>query len=109
MGKGRKKTDRSKAKKKTKSGSKGAKVRPISPKVAIAGSTPQAVEGPKGWWLKTQSFLKEVRVEFDKVTWPTRKETLALTMAVLALTFFFTAYLGLVDITLSKLVSFLIY
>jgi preprotein translocase subunit SecE len=58
---------------------------------------------------RAQTFLKEVRVEFDKVNWPSRKETLAMTMAVLVLTFFFTAYLGLIDITLSKLVNFLIY
>jgi len=32
-----------------------------------------------------------------------------MTTAVLAITFFFTAYLGLVDMTLSKLVAFLIY
>ncbi len=54
-------------------------------------------------------FLKEVRVEFDKITWPSRKETLALTVSVLGFTFFLTIYLGIVDISLSKLVRFLIY
>ncbi len=54
-------------------------------------------------------FLKEVRVEFDKVTWPSRKETFALTVSVLGFTFFLTIYLGVVDISLSKLVRLLIY
>ncbi|NIA08283.1 MAG: preprotein translocase subunit SecE [Nitrospiraceae bacterium] len=58
---------------------------------------------------KVKTFLKEVRAEFDKVTWPSKKETIAMTTAVLAITFFFTAYLGIVDISLTKLVSLFIY
>lgn len=50
-------------------------------------------------------FLREVRAEFDRITWPTRKETLAMAVAVLVLTLFFTVFLGLVDMTLGKLVS----
>ncbi len=53
-------------------------------------------------------FLKEVRAEFDKIAWPNRKETVALTSAVIAITIFFTGYLGLVDMALSKVVGFLI-
>ncbi len=71
--------------------------------------SPVLSSGIKGWVDKVKSFLIEVRVEFDKVTWPSKKEAIALTAAVLAITFFFTAYLGIVDIFLTKLVSFLIY
>ncbi len=53
-------------------------------------------------------FLKEVRVEFDKIAWANRKETVTLTIATLALTFFIASYLGLVDILLSRIVGFLI-
>lgn len=63
----------------------------------------------KEWVKKIRSFIVEVRVEFDKITWPSKKEAIAITTAVLAITFFFTAYLGLVDFSLTKLVSFLIY
>ena len=63
----------------------------------------------KAYLEKVKSFLKEVRVEFDKVTWPSKKEIIAMTSAVLAITFFFTAYLGLVDVSLTKLVSLFIY
>ncbi len=52
-----------------------------------------------------KAFLREVRAEFDRITWPTRKETLAMAVAVLVLTVFFTVFLGLVDMTLGKLVS----
>lgn len=74
-----------------------------------AESIPALSGGVMGFVDKVKSFFLEVRVEFDKITWPTRKEAIALTTAVLAITFFFTAYLGIVDISLTKLVSFLIY
>jgi preprotein translocase subunit SecE len=74
-----------------------------------AEASPASSGGVMGWVDKVKSFLLEVRVEFDKITWPSRKEAIALTTAVLAITFFFTAYLGIVDISLTKLVSFLIY
>ncbi len=50
-------------------------------------------------------YLKEVRVEFDKITWATKKETIGVTVAVLAITFFFAAYLGLVDFSLTKVLG----
>ena len=74
-----------------------------------AEAGPALNSGVMGWVDKVKSFLLEVRVEFDKITWPSRKEAIALTTAVLAITFFFTAYLGIVVISLTKLVSFLIY
>ena len=74
-----------------------------------AESIPALSGGFMGFVDKVKSFFLEVRVEFDKITWPTRKEAIALTTAVLAITFFFTAYLGIVDISLTKIVSFLIY
>lgn len=66
-------------------------------------------QGVRNWVDQAVTFLREVRVEFGKVTWSSRKEAIATTGAVLAITLFFTAYLGLVDITLSKLIAFLIY
>lgn len=74
-----------------------------------AEAIPALSGGVMGFVDKVKSFFLEVRVEFDKITWPTRKEAIALTTAVLAITFFFTAYLGIVDISLTKIVSFLIY
>jgi len=53
-------------------------------------------------------FLRDVRVEFDKISWANRKETVTLTIATVSLTFFIASYLGLVDIVLSKIVGLLI-
>jgi len=55
------------------------------------------------------TFLKEVKAEFKKITWANKKETIATTVVVLAITFFFAAYLGLVDIIFSKIISLLLY
>ncbi|OAG28071.1 preprotein translocase subunit SecE [Thermodesulfatator autotrophicus] len=53
--------------------------------------------------------MLEVKVEFKKITWPTRKETVATTTAVVSFTLFISFYLGLVDMILSKLVQWLVY
>ncbi len=63
---------------------------------------------PQGKVAAIKQFLADVRAELDKITWANRKETTSLTIAVLAITIFFSAYLGLVDIALSKLVGILI-
>jgi preprotein translocase subunit SecE len=66
-----------------------------------------AAESAPGKLAQLKQFIKEVRAEFDKITWPSRKDTQALTIAVLSITLFFSFYLGLVDILLSKLVGLL--
>jgi preprotein translocase subunit SecE len=52
-----------------------------------------------------KQFLREVKVELKKVTWPSRKETISATSVVLAVVFITAFYLGLVDIILTKLVK----
>ena len=57
---------------------------------------------------KIAQFLREVRVETKKVTWPTRKETLASTAIVLITTFVIAFFLGGVDLLLSRIVEMLL-
>jgi len=52
-----------------------------------------------------QQFFREVRVELEKVTWPTRKETIASTSVVLITVFLVAFYLGVVDLGLSRLIK----
>lgn len=59
-------------------------------------------------WEKIVQFLREVKVEIKKVTWPTRKEIIASTAVVLLTTIIIAAYLGLVDLLLSKGVKMLL-
>ncbi|OEU50476.1 MAG: preprotein translocase subunit SecE [Desulfobacterales bacterium S3730MH5] len=57
---------------------------------------------------KTIQFLREVRIELRKVTWPTRKETLASTCVVIILVVIISSFLGLVDMGLSSLIRFVL-
>ncbi|MFP3870851.1 MAG: preprotein translocase subunit SecE [Syntrophobacteria bacterium] len=49
-------------------------------------------------------FLREVKVELSKVTWPTRKETIASTSVVLVIVILIAAFLGIVDLGLSRII-----
>lgn len=46
---------------------------------------------------RTTQFLKEVRVELQKVNWPTRKETIQYTLAVIAGSAALALFLGGLD------------
>ncbi len=48
-------------------------------------------------------FLREVKIELKKVTWPTRKQTIGSTVVVIALVLLISLFLGFVDIGLSSL------
>lgn len=50
-----------------------------------------------------KSFLESVKQELAKVTWPTRKETVATTGVVIMIVFMISMYLGFCDILLSKM------
>ncbi|MGQ9646159.1 MAG: preprotein translocase subunit SecE [Thermodesulfobacteriota bacterium] len=49
-------------------------------------------------------FLREVKTELKKVTWPTRKDTVAATAVVLVAVFIIALFLGVVDSGLSALI-----
>lgn len=53
---------------------------------------------------KIKQFLKEVSLEMKKVTWPSRKDTIASTWVVLIVILIFAAYFFVVDGVLTFLV-----
>ncbi|HAO22037.1 MAG TPA: preprotein translocase subunit SecE [Desulfobacteraceae bacterium] len=53
---------------------------------------------------KSTQFLREVKAELKKVTWPSRKQTLGSTVIVIVLVMMISLFLGVVDIALSSLV-----
>jgi len=57
---------------------------------------------------KVIQFLKEVKNELKKVTWPNRKEVINSTIVVLIATAIITTFLYLVDVGLSRLVGLII-
>ncbi len=50
-------------------------------------------------------FIRQVRQEANKVTWPSRKETVTSTGMVLLMVFFAAAFFFLVDLVLSEVVQ----
>jgi preprotein translocase subunit SecE len=69
--------------------------------------TPANYPGKKYVDLSIQ-FLREVRVELRKVTWPSRKQTIGSTVVVIVLVLIISLFLGLVDEVLSRLVKLVI-
>jgi len=57
---------------------------------------------------KITTFLESVKIELGKVTWPTRKETVATTGVVVMIVFLISLYLGACDIILSKLMRLIL-
>lgn len=51
---------------------------------------------------KIKNFTKEVIEESKHVTWPTRKQAMYATVAVLAISVFVAYYLGFLDFLFSK-------
>jgi len=60
---------------------------------------------PKASFIQTAiQFLREVKIELKKVTWPSRKQTIGSTAVVIALVLIISMFLGAVDIGLSNLI-----
>jgi len=53
-------------------------------------------------------YLKETRAELRKVSWPTRKQAINLTMIVLAVTVAMAIFLGAVDLLFATLLRLLV-
>lgn len=60
------------------------------------------------WWGSAVRFLKEVRVEMKKVTWPQRKEIIGSTAVVIVASFVVSFFLGFVDLILQKLLGLIL-
>ena len=52
-----------------------------------------------------KQFLREVKTELKKVTWPSRKDALTGTLVVLVAVFIIAIFLGIVDSGLSNLIK----
>jgi preprotein translocase subunit SecE len=58
--------------------------------------------------LAIKNFFTEVKAEMRKVTWPSRKETLATTWLVVVIVIFVALYLGACDWLLDRLVQYVL-
>ena len=74
-----------------------------SPKPDVEGSSPSGRELYKRQQMndtlnEITTYLKSVKLEWAKITWPERKQVVAETFAVLAIVFLFTVAVYLIDI-----------
>lgn len=53
---------------------------------------------------KIKTFLREVRAELRKVSWPSREVTIASTWVVIAVCFIFAVYFAIVDYSLGLVI-----
>jgi preprotein translocase subunit SecE len=58
--------------------------------------------------MKALDFLREVKVELEKVVWPTRAQTIRLTFIVIFITIMVAFFVGVVDFGLVNLSQYLI-
>jgi preprotein translocase subunit SecE len=69
---------------------------------------PALVERMRGSWERAVQFLKEVRVEMKKVTWPQRNEIMGSTAVVIMASFVVSFFLGFVDLILQKVLGIIL-
>jgi len=50
-------------------------------------------------------FINDVRDELKKVSWPTRSETIKLTVTVFAISLIVGLYVGIIDVVLAKILT----
>jgi preprotein translocase subunit SecE len=83
-----------------------AKARPVP-----VPKKPQALPGPAptgppadNVFTRAVQFLREVKIELKKVTWPSRKQTMGSTLVVIVLVIIISVFLGIVDMGLSTVI-----
>lgn len=69
-------------------------------------SQPSAVEAKaRGWWAEFMRYLRSVKAEFHRVTWPSKQELKTATMVVVATLIVLTVYLFLVNVVFTAIFS----
>jgi preprotein translocase subunit SecE len=57
------------------------------------------------WYKRLTNFLKDVKAEIKKVTWPARHEVYSTTLVVIIATVFFGFYLFFMDVIFSWVIT----
>jgi len=65
-------------------------------------------ESSIGFIERGKLFLKEVKIEAKRITWPVRKQVLISTATVIFLSLFIGAYLGLLDMIYNFIISIIL-
>jgi len=82
----------------------GAAVVKIEKKKQPVAAAAVATKPKDNILTKSAQFLREVKVELKKVTWPSRKQTIGSTAVVIVLVMIISLFLGVVDFGISSLI-----
>lgn len=77
----------------------------LVPKRAPVLAKSKAAGEERNFLDRSLQFLREVKIELKKVTWPSRKQTMGSTLVVIILVMIISLFLGMVDFSLSKLMQ----
>lgn len=58
---------------------------------------------------KTKTYFKEVKVEMNKVNWPTRTETINYTLVVIGVSVAIAFYLSALDFLFTSVLNFFLF
>lgn len=89
----------------TANNSGGASVTPLKSPLLKKSAAPVKTKNTSrepNFIQKSVQFLREVKIELKKVTWPSRKQTMGSTVVVLVLWMIISIFLGMVDFSLSS-------
>ena len=79
--------------------------RPAAPPKKLSfGAKATAATQDKNILNRSIQFLREVKVELKKVTWPTRKQAIGSTVVVIVVVMIVSLFLGVVDMGLSSMI-----
>ena len=92
------------AKRKSTADAQGAE-QPAKKNAASKGPKAKKASTEPGKVQQLREFFDQSVVEMKKVTWPTRKEAVATSVAVLVLVVFMSLFLGVVDLGLAKAIE----
>ena len=53
--------------------------------------------------------VKEIYAELGRVTWPTKEETIRLSIIVVSISIVIGLFLGVIDLAFSRIIAFFIY
>ena len=67
------------------------------PAPVVTAAAPVKANKEPNFFQKAAQFLRETKLEFKRVTWPTRQQTIATTAVVIILVIIIAIFLGVVD------------
>ncbi len=81
------------------------KIQVLPQKKTLTGTKIIQEKENNSYFDRALQFLREVKIELKKVTWPSRKQALGSTVVVIILVVIISLFLGVINIGLSSLVG----